>query len=412
MSLRVEIDLSRLITDPTKFGFVYGGGTFGGITDEQGVRRPASSRIIIDKINNHYGIRVFNEDQILIAYEGFSENIDREILSRILQVIENAFKRGHEVVLLTCGTDAMQYVASAIKDWQKLNWQWLSERRNADGSSKKAFVVITGSNHPLDYNGTDAWGNLEFSTVTGNELLLSPENDTQIATFVTFHNRKIPPPSLVKGPPNGEPQGVDFYDGESDEYLKNVWLWQTAKAMAIVGKLEAHLKTEMNYNPFNPLNSDGHFLLYDVNKILDGHSGLYECVIPGFTQAVLLTLFHSGTANTNPSRPDLNVAKLVSDLRRDHGIVCFGVTENEEPVTLRAYDTGVALRESGLVPCYNMGCLEAMAKICACSRDFSGVELIQRVLSNDVGEIDPNAITDVEDLLRYHATLERVKVTV
>ena len=68
----------------------------------------------------------------------------------------------------------------------------------------------------------------------------------------------------------------------------------------------------------------------------------------------MLTLFHSGTANTNPNRLDLNVAKLVGDLRREYGIVCFGVPENEESVNLRTYETGVALREKDLVPCYNM----------------------------------------------------------
>lgn len=409
MSLR--IDSSRLVTDPNRFGFVYGGGTFGAETDEKGVRKSASSKTIIDKINSHYGTKIFHEDQIIIAFEGFSENIDREILSHILQVIETAFKRGFEVVLLTCGTDAMGHVGKAIDDWRIENREWLVNRRNLDGSQKKTKVRITGSNHPMDYNGTDVWDNLEFSVTKGNELL----NEGQVgepSVEIMFHRREIPASRLVKGPPNGEPQGVDFYDEESDEHTKKVWYPKEMRSMAPVLKLEAYLKDTFGYHPANPLNADGHFVLYDVNRILDGHSGLYETIVPGLTQAVLLTLFHSGTANTNPNRPDLNVAKLVSNLRREHGIVCFGVTENEEPVTLRAYDTGVALRENGLVPCYNMGYLQAMAKICACSKDFSGVELIQNVLRNNVGEIDPNAITDAEDLLKYHAAFERVRVSV
>ena len=88
MDLRVEIDSSRLVTDPKRFALAYGGGTFGGETDKNGVRIPTSSGKIIEKINDHYGVEVFDENQIFIAYEGFSENIDREILARVLQVIE------------------------------------------------------------------------------------------------------------------------------------------------------------------------------------------------------------------------------------------------------------------------------------------------------------------------------------
>ena len=168
MVLSIATDLSKLVTDPVRFALAYGGGTFGGKTDANGVRVPASSAQIIRKINDHYGIQVFNENQIFIAYEGFSENIDREILNQVLETIETAFKRGVEVVLLTCGTDAMREVGKAVEKWLIKNQDWLSARRNADGSKKKAKVRITGSNHPMDYNGTDAWDNLEFSLVTGN----------------------------------------------------------------------------------------------------------------------------------------------------------------------------------------------------------------------------------------------------
>lgn len=108
-------------------------------------------------------------------------------------------------------------------------------------------------------------------------------------------------------------------------------------------------------------------------------------------QAVLLTLYHSGTANTTDQ--NTAIVDLVRDFIDRRGIVFFAVTENDEPTDLHAYETSVALREAGVVPLYDIPFYAAMVKLkWATEQTEHPAELIDLLLTNMVGEIDQSRI--------------------
>lgn len=120
-------------------------------------------------------------------------------------------------------------------------------------------------------------------------------------------------------------------------------------------------------------------------------------------QATLLTLYHSGTANTTDTTSA--VTDLVRGLRERRGIVFFAVTENHEPVDLHAYETSVALRKAGVVPLYDMPYHAAMVKLWwATEQTKNPAELIDLMQTNIVGEVDESRIhrDDVEELKKLY----------
>ena len=122
-------------------------------------------------------------------------------------------------------------------------------------------------------------------------------------------------------------------------------------------------------------------------------------------QAVLLTLYHSGTANTTDSNSA--VTDIVRGLRERRGITFFAVTENHEPVDLHAYETSVALRKAGVIPLYDMPYHPAMVKLWwAVEQTRNPSELINLMLTNMVGEIDESRIyrEDIGELKQLYAS--------
>ena len=111
---------------------------------------------------------------------------------------------------------------------------------------------------------------------------------------------------------------------------------------------------------------------------------------------MVLRLYHSGTANTNPEAPGQSVVELVRCLRSQKNIVCFGVTENGQSVDLHSYETSVQLKQAGLVPLYDTPEQVALAKAQLLESSLTTVQLIEEMLDNKVGEIDSSMIIDAD----------------
>lgn len=144
---------------------------------------------------------------------------------------------------------------------------------------------------------------------------------------------------------------------------------------------------------------NGQTQLYDCTKILRAnHEPMCNRAVSDGMRAVVLQLFHGGTANTSDASPHLAVDRLVRQLRTQaqlvgRDIVFFGVTQNYEPTTLDAYETSVRLRKAGVVPLYNMpkdvACEKAHIVTPRCK---TPADIIRAMLQNAVGEIDPSLI--------------------
>jgi hypothetical protein len=123
-------------------------------------------------------------------------------------------------------------------------------------------------------------------------------------------------------------------------------------------KAIARLRASILGNDTPKLLGESKVMTYDVNQIRGNHNELLDQLSkrPAI-KAILLTLYHSGTANTKPESK-ASTLKLIEEIRTEHpNIAIFAVNENPgEPVTLdeTSYEGTVNMRKAGLVPLYNM----------------------------------------------------------
>jgi L-asparaginase/Glu-tRNA(Gln) amidotransferase subunit D len=149
-------------------------------------------------------------------------------------------------------------------------------------------------------------------------------------------------------------------------------------------------------------------MTYDVNQIRENHNEFLKNLSQRpATKAILLTLYHSGTANTNP-KSEASTLKLIKEIRKKHpNIAIFAVNENPgEPVTLNetSYKGTVNMRKAGLVPLYNMHRAVAEAKLnmlISKTPDIKAEKLISEMLAPRAG-LEANAELDISLINQDH----------
>lgn len=311
-------------------GIVYAGGTISSFATER-VRMGGREVDLITELHTHRpAVKGILLDGQQFAYLGLSENITPEHWTKIAAAVKHELQELPSAVLITHGTDSMEQTA-----------RYLQRTFIAQLRRQKARIVLTGANQGIDEPSTDAWDNLEFS-------LRSCINNVTPGVYIAFHQRLIPADYAVKEPFNGI--AMNYIDKRSPDYKRAI-IKTKQRARALI----AALKREYT-NPHKRSIID-----YPVNCIRRDHNAIRRYVQQKHVDAMLLTLYHSGTANTED--PTVSVARLVEEMRTRHGIVVFAVTENGEPFDLHAYGTSTDLREAGVVPLYDMLHDVALAKL-------------------------------------------------
>lgn len=297
----------------------------------------------------------------MAAYIGLSENLTKEKLDEIVDQIRDTIesKKPPEVILVTTGTDAMEQIA-----------RYIDKKLGGLIRSKGIRVVLTGANRDLSKENTDIWENLEFAFESGFRKDIVP------GIYVAFHRRLVPVDLVVKEPFNGIE--MNYISRRSPRY----WLAsmrQTARDALVISRLwyKLGLNAEASRRVVD----------YPVNVIRENHDKLREKIKREYIMAVLLILYHSSTANTLDECPEMSVANLAKDLRRQ-GINVLAVTENAEPVNLsaEAYETSVKLAEAGVKGLGNMSCRVAFAKMAMSASSGTNEEFISKMSTSYVGE--------------------------
>lgn len=320
----------------------------------------------------------FDLGQAEVAYTGLSENMDEEYLESIEAATRNALNRNPDTVVITHGTDSMEQTARRL------------QRRLADLlRQKQAKVIITGANEDLSHPQTDAWDNLDFA-------FQSTKNEAEPGVYVAFHRRLIPADLVVKEPFNGKK--MNYVSRDDEEYIKTVQA-QNEHSRDLVTKLQKVMGRDLE-----DAQKTDEVIEYAVNIVRPNHQELLDYLDTHKVRAILLTLYHSGTANTE--KPELSVSDLVRRLREERGILFFGVTENCEPVDLHSYETSVRLREAGVVPLYDMPRAVALSKLELVTSGGVVDQILYGMLKNRVGELDESKIIpeDIEQLITLYST--------
>jgi L-asparaginase/Glu-tRNA(Gln) amidotransferase subunit D len=342
---------------------VYAGGTISSLATEAGHREGGHAIDLVMKLEEHSPDYrpTFDLGDKEIAYTGLSENIDEEYWMIIDQKTEEAIEKSSHGIFITHGTDSLEQTA------QHLEEEFLEKIKE-----KNVRIVITASNDDIDAPETDAWDNLEFG-------LECSASDIEPGVYVAFHRRLIPASKVVKLPFTSGGEST-FVSRDDPIYIETLQKQQE----------HSHRLIEQLESIFSKPPDDELGMVYDVNVIRRDHRELLDNLSAHNVRAIILNLYHSGTANTE--KPDRSVSELVNKLRTEAGIVFFGVTENGEPVDLHAYETSVKLRKSGVVPLYDMTKEVALMKLRLLNPFLSSVQLIEEMLRNRAGEIDESRI--------------------
>lgn len=356
-------DRKEILSPEPVIEVVYAGGTISSLATDEGHREGGHAVDLVSLLEErspdfHADFQIGNKE---IAYTGLSENTTEEDLEVIDEKVESALNRSPRGIALTCGTDAMEQIARHI-----------DSNFGARLREKDIRLVLIAANDDIEHPETDAWDNLQFG-------LESAVSGADAGVYVGFHQRLVPADEVVKIPyiDGGDPGFISKHD---PEYIRLLH-----QQMEHSARLNLRLKVALNRQP-----NDALAMNYDVNVMRSNHDDLLEYLDNHHPQAILMTLYHSGTANTET--PGQSVAELVQKLRESKGITCFGVTENGEAVDLHQYETSVKLREAGLVPLYDMPKEAALMKLQLAGPELSRRKLISYMLTSVAGEIDQTKI--------------------
>lgn len=347
---------------------IYAGGTISSLATSAGYREGGHAvdlvGLLIQKYPDMKGRFVLGKT--VIAYTGLSENMDEGHWIDIEKAVRKVIGTNTKAVIITHGTDSMEQTARRLKS--------TFENELVENGIK---IILTGANDDISASDTDAWDNLLFA-------FESADSSKKPGVYVAFHQKLIPAELVVKEPFNGHK--MNFVSKSDPEYVVSIKV-QKNKEEELVDKLRQSVGS---------VSAADSVMEYDVNVVRNGHDEFISRVIEENIRAVILILYHSGTANTE--KPELSVSHLVNRLRVEKGIVFFGVTENGEPVNLHSYETSVRLREAGVVPLYNIERRVALAKL-QLVVSGTNAHIIDEMLDNKVGEIDESQII-VEDIDR------------
>jgi L-asparaginase/Glu-tRNA(Gln) amidotransferase subunit D len=362
---------SNLKKTPFQVEIIYAGGTISSLMTDKGYREGGHKIDLVSLLKDHTSTKVQDivTSKPYFAYLGLSENINYSLLSKIEKKVRLALGKPSSATIITYGTDSMEHAA-----------RYLQYALGAELKKTRKVVILTGSNRDASASNTDAWENLQFALQCSTKKMAP-------GVYVAFHNLLIPADSVVKEPFDGKE--MNYIPSSSSKYR------QLLKEKADRDK---YLLKKLETRPEVPVSNA--VIDYPVNRIVANHTELFQKVSPT-SKAVLLTLYHSGTANTQDRIA--SVAKLVRFLRKEKGLVFFAVSENGEPIDLHLYSTSVELREAGVVPLHNMSKSVALRKLQLLA-SLPAPEMISEMLTNWFGEIEiPDDELDIQDLLALYS---------
>lgn len=349
-----------------RFEVVYAGGTISSFADAEGVRFGGKAVNVVSLLESQAGAP--DPHLILgnkaIAYTGLSENMMPQDWEVIDAKIDEALERNPRSVIVTHGTDSMEQTGLHLRE------KYLARLQELETS-----IILTGATDDIEHPETDAWDNLRFTFESANDGSTVPD------VYIAFRDRLVRADEAIKIPyvVGGELGYVSVNDPDYARVL-SVQREQVAKQ---IRELE---------NIYHKHPDPTQAIVYDVNTIRENHQAFIDQLAAAGNRprAILLNLYHSGTANTD--KPEQSVAELVKKLRRDHGVIFFGATENGEAVNLRAYETSIKLRDAGVVPLYNMHKDVALAKLQLIDAGADPADVIDEMLRDNCGEIDQSQI--------------------
>ena len=344
---------------------LFAGGTISSLARKDGALVGGHVFNLIEKLSEKSpgSFKDLNITKSDIIFSGLSENIVSSIHTTIWHSVIKILISKPSRIVITHGTDSLEQTA-----------RFLEKKLRSYRKKGTTHIILTAANFPTDNPHTDVWDNLSYAINV--KVPQSPQN----CVYIAFQNRLIPSSLVVKEYFLNAPMA---YISKTEKKYLRIKKQYRKKVSNLIYKLKKNTSSKIDKTGI---------ISYDVNIIRKNHDTFLKKIKSRVCKVVVFKLYHSGTANTID--PHSSVSKLVQQLTQN-GIVCFGATENGEPTNLHSYETSVTLRESGMVPLYNMLFEVALHKLWLLNvkkNNLSRKEIIKLMLTNYGGEIDEGMI--------------------
>jgi L-asparaginase/Glu-tRNA(Gln) amidotransferase subunit D len=348
------------------------------------------------------------------AYNILSENIDTNYVIKLAETLTRVINTEEpDHIVVTHGTDSMDKVVrllttfndslveSAVHGHLTQNNDLKNALKNLNQAinDKGTSIVFTGSNNTYEIDPQEVNENIIGAF---NSVYQKDKSRLDPGIYIYFHDKLIPGEHATKD--IYDPKVAMRYADSSSEDFENKQNLNRANE----GKTIARLRASILKDDTSEQLGASKVMTYDVNQIRENHNEFLKNLSQRpATKAILLTLYHSGTANTNP-KSEASTLKLIKEIRKKHpNIAIFAVNENPgEPVTLNetSYKGTVNMRKAGLVPLYNMHRAVAEAKLnmlISKTPDIKADELISEMLAPRAG-LEANAELDISLINQDH----------
>lgn len=296
---------------------IFTGGTIGSTVGENYISLDGSKRYaLIENFNKNCSLKV--DFDVETPYSIFSENLSGKELTLLCKLVESKVGLGYDGIIVTHGTDTIQYTASALAFTVKT----------------KIPILIVSANYPLENklsNGNDNFlGAVKFieQNKTGGVFVAYKnfmDNAVEFfnATRILIHNEASDAINSIDGypyafyvlPSDNDPSIIDFED--------KITVLNDAKKLTgkgAIGAVEFALEPKILFVQSHPADS----FSYDLN---------------GY-KAVLIKPYHSGTLDT----ANKNFVKFCKRAKKND--IPIFIANVQEGVS---YDTTKCFNELGLI---------------------------------------------------------------
>lgn len=350
---------------------IYTGGTIGGKYGIEGnieddLRRKKFIQILYNKypsLKNY-----LKKKNVILSFDTpireFSENLVPSDWSKIAKSVDNAVNEGIDSIIIAHGTDTMCYTSAALS--------FMLPGINIP-------VIITGSNIPLESDGTDAVTNMHdafrvaldkrfkgvFLVFSGIE---NKPSDIHLGSRVRktkffdncFKSVNVDKIGIVK------PRFLSKYytiDIKNHELLNNIIENNKNKKYTLINDLDENISFFKIYPGFNP-----ELINYAIEKR---------------TKGIILELYNGGTGCTK------NKYSLLSSIGKAKDIPVFITSQHEGNVLMDMYKSSIELKEAGAIPLRDLITETAITKLMwVLKQTNEKSEIINLMLTNFSGEID------------------------
>jgi L-asparaginase type I len=375
--LNIAVLLSRLAyrkkTTMQKLRIIYTGGTIGGKADSEGeikgdIKWKRFSNLLYEKYPSLK--RDLERKNVELSHDTpvrkLSENMIPSDWTKIAISVNKAIEEGIDSIVIAHGTDTMCYTSAALSFMLQ---------------GIKIPVVLTGSNIPLEIEGTDAVTNLHDAI----RLALDKQFKGIFLVFSGIDNQ----PSDIHLGCRG--RKVKFYDN----------CFESVNA-DMIGKFKKRFPKKLTIKIVNRQLLDQVIEIndkkdYQLKSNINDNISFFK-VYPGFnpklidyvikekeTKGIILELYNSGTGCIE------NKYSLLKSLEnaKSKNIPVFVTSQQKGNVTMDSYSSSIELKKCGAVPLNSMITEAAIPKLMwVLGQNSSKEEVIELMLTNMCGEME------------------------